>query len=717
MMQSRLTIPLSWVVVSLFVFSGSAIAQGKSDGAKYRNYGIGQPKNVDDLPYGKFRNQLKALPPKSQGKALGWLRDFSFPAEDVHSLKVNRHGDISYADSFLPTDQVEPQEDQLIESSFALDLESAFQLHSKPGSSKVLYLDFDGEDLTGRAWGDGNLVALPFDPSGNDNPETVANFTESELARIHEIWHRISEDFAAFDIDVTTEEPAVFTTTTGHVLITHDVDANGINMPALNAGGVAWVNMFGKSNYFEYSPALVYYTNLASGYAPYVAEAGSHEFGHNLGLSHDGADGTTYYRGHGNGMVDWSPIMGNSYQRNVTQWSKGEYSTANNTQDDIAIIAADLGFTVDDHGDSAGTSTELVVESNGDILVSSPEIDPHNALDQNKGIINDRADVDWFFVDVSESSQLTVSGTPAWHSFTRNDYRGSNMDIELVLMDSDLSIIAADESDQITNAEVSVAVSPGRYYVQIDGIGNDTQSNYTDYASTGMFFLEGTIQTSGSDGDKTAPSPATMSWATSPKATGTSSMNMVAVIATDESGPVEYYFTCVAGGVSCPHSGWQSSNTYAPEGLESDTYYAFEVKARDALGNENNDSPIMGDTTEVEVDEPPPVSNEAPVAVASYLPKPAVITKGNSVTVTLDGSESYDPDGHIRSWTWRDGSGNEITSQTMQARLRTGEHVFSLTVTDDAGASATVDISVSVSKGGADDGDEKPPKKTPPGKK
>jgi len=31
--------------------------------------------------------------------------------------------------------------------------------------------------------------------------------------------------------------------------------------------------------------------------------------------------------------------MGAAFDRNVTQWSKGEYYLANNTQDDLAIIA------------------------------------------------------------------------------------------------------------------------------------------------------------------------------------------------------------------------------------------------------------------------------------------------------------------------------------------------------------------------------------------
>jgi len=694
------------LLLILFLGCETVLAQENSADSHGRFFGVGQPKAAQDLPPGRFRQDLESLPAKAKGRALGWLQGFSFPAEDVTSLRVNPDGSVHYADTFTP-DAAEASGDEALVENAALDPSEVFQLHSRPGSSNVVFLDFDGHNLTGTGWSIGNLEALPFDPSQNDSPPTVANFTTDELNRIAEIWHRISEDYAPFNIDVTTEEPAVFTPTTGHILFTHDSDATGKLMPSQGAGGVAFVNVFGRSDYAYYSPALVYYTNLAissHGVPSYNAEAGSHELGHNIGLSHDGViGGTAYYAGHGNGLVSWAPIMGFSYYNSITQWNKGEYANANNAQDDLAIIAGDLGYVGDDHGDTAALATALVVEANGDILVSSPEMDPDNLLPENKGIIDDRTDVDWFYLDVAVAGSLNMTATPAWHSFTVNERRGSNLDIELALFDSNLTLLAVGEPGDDTSASVTAPVVAGRYYLQVDGVENHTNSDYSDYNSMGMFFLEGSIPAG--PPDNTPPSPATMFWQSAPQATGPSSIDMTAAEATDDSGSVEYYFTCVAGGSGCSDSGWQASRSYTASGLDAETFYAYKVRARDGSGNQNGDASTMGDTTDAA-----PV-NQAPVASAAYTPEPAVISKGKAMDVTLDGAGSSDADGTIAAWSWKDASGTVVgETATVTLRLREGTFGYTLTVTDDNGATDNASLSISVTKGGGG-GKGKPPKR------
>src|SRR5207249_904895 len=111
----------------------------------------------------------------------------------------------------------------------------------------------------------------------------------------------------------------------------------------------------------------------------YIAEAVSHEVGHTLGLNHDGTSTVGYYSGQGN----WAPIMGVGYYHEVTQWSKGEYADANNTQDDLAIIQGYISYRADDHGNTIGTATPLtgpdisasgVIEKSTDVDMWSPRV-------------------------------------------------------------------------------------------------------------------------------------------------------------------------------------------------------------------------------------------------------------------------------------------------------------------------------------------------------
>jgi hypothetical protein len=88
-----------------------------------------------------------------------------------------------------------------------------------------------------------------------------------------------------------------------------------------------------------------------------VAETVSHETGHTFSLDHDGGIGhLDYYPGHGTGATGWCPIMGDCFSRPLSQWSQGEYPSARNQEDDIAIIAARAPLRPDDVPDTAQLS-------------------------------------------------------------------------------------------------------------------------------------------------------------------------------------------------------------------------------------------------------------------------------------------------------------------------------------------------------------------------
>jgi PKD repeat protein len=328
----------------------------------------------------------------------------------------------------------------------------------------------------------------PYDTNGDDWV-----FTQNELDDIAETWKRVAEDFAPYDIDVTTEEPVSFGPNVGHILVTRKADEFGNSIYNCNCGGVAYVGVWGRSNYTYYQPALVFLDGVGGPHS--VSEAASHELGHNLNLSHDGATGTSYYSGHGSGNTDWGPIMGVGYYAQVTQWSQGEYQGANNPQDDLDIIRGYLGYRIDDHEDvDLPFATPLTITNGIDVFSTNPVTDPGNIDQTNKGIIEDRSDVDLFYFDAGPGViDLTV--TPAWiDAFASQSRRGMNVDIEATLFDEFGILVAQSNPADDTYARINTSVGGGRYVLAVDGVGvGDPSTGYSDYGSIGQYFINGTV--------------------------------------------------------------------------------------------------------------------------------------------------------------------------------------------------------------------------------
>ena len=83
--------------------------------------------------------------------------------------------------------------------------------------------------------------------------------------------------------------------------------------------------------------------------------------------------------------------------------------------------------------------------------------------------------------------------------------------------------------------------------------------------------------------DETPPTPNPMTFSSPPAATGANSITMTATAATDPSG-VEYWFTNLTRGTN---SGWQSSRVFTETGLNPETEYLYQVKARDTSDDFN----------------------------------------------------------------------------------------------------------------------------------
>lgn len=396
--------------------------------------------------------------------------------------RIDREGRVYYVEQFpaAPQQATGTTATTTSVANGAYPPEQTFQLHSRPGANRVIYLDFNGHLATGTAWnsayGLSAIDAQAFDLDGS--PTT---FSTTELDRIQYIWQRVAEDYAAFDVDVTTEEPPADMLTRSsssdvtfgtRVVITRDWTSSTAS--PCGCGGFAYLGVFDDTTEY-YKPAYVFFDRLGSGNEKYVAEAISHEAGHNLGLNHDGTTtGSAYYAGHGSGATGWAPIMGVGYYKELVQWSKGEYPNANNTEDDIArIVQFGAPLRVDDHGNAGASATPLNAVTTAGVVALS-----------GSGVIGTRSDVDVFsFASSAGAINLTITPAP----------RGPNLDIAAELLDASGNLVATANPVEALNAAITVSAAPaGTYYLKIDGTGKgDLATGYSDYGALGAYTISG----------------------------------------------------------------------------------------------------------------------------------------------------------------------------------------------------------------------------------
>ncbi len=402
-------------------------------------------------------------------------------------------------------------------------LADVFKLESKPGSSKTIYLDFDGDTMSSTAWWV-KAYGFPRTVKGYSIDSNFSNFNNEERRSIAWIWAQVAEDYAPFDVNVTTKRPANLSDVLGrsstsdtkygaHVVISSQANLSKKACSGGACSGIAFIGTFthfkgkkyggvaDKSLGRDYQPAWVFDEATTTGQsANYIADTASHEAGHNLGLLH--SSGTTdYYTGHNN----WAPIMGGTMgsggvYRPISQWSNGHYPGAKHIS----------GYSSSAHKDQLA-----VIRSHGL---------KHRADEVGATVNVSKKIRTGYIAQTGDQDTVVIGYCPANTTITVGTATMANLDTRLELLNSAGTVISSSSGSNTGSIATGMTTSTsfpsyarkpsntgttittpsaGVYYLRISGEGS-TANNYPAYGSLGKWTVTSPCDT----GSGSAPAAA-----------------------------------------------------------------------------------------------------------------------------------------------------------------------------------------------------------------
>lgn len=310
------------------------------------------------------------------------------------------------------------------------------KLQSLPGAEKVWYIDIT--DVM-----DGST------PIGQTRED------------VWKTWQSLAATLSAYDVNVTTDADIYAATevTNSGVAKMHDIDEGSSS---------CGLNVFGSR-----SACNVH--RYRNGYA--TGRILAHEVGHGVGMRHDGGEnGGEYFNGFSE--FQWTPLMGNvwpgdRWENALYQWSKGEYATATQKEDDFANIAEHFEYREDD------------IPSVSPLRIQGTSV----ALASNWGQIGRNTDTDSF------SFKVGAAGGHATLKIDRIEYLGGAMlDVDASIVGASNMVMAQHNAKAARHAELDVPLPAGDYTLVIKGgAEGDLMEGFTNYSSVGFYGIEGTI--------------------------------------------------------------------------------------------------------------------------------------------------------------------------------------------------------------------------------
>lgn len=343
-------------------------------------------------------------------------------------------------------------------------------LDSKPDAPATLYLDFTGNfesdwwqnNSNGTQTHFRNITTPVFDTDGDPT-----KFSADEQSTIKQIWARVAEDYAPFNINVSTDYYGSFN---DRQALKVAIGGNNTDWLHQNASGISSIGSFTDS-----APNVVFVFDLIAwakagvkdglgrpidGIAA-MATSISHEAGHSFGLYHQSLYNVSgdKLQEYDPGSGGWAPIMGDNLSAAArTTWDAGE-NDQGHFQDDMAVIASannGFGYRADDHGNTIATADPL------------RSLTPW--LQTGHGIIEQMNDVDVFsFTTGGGALQVTVNAAQF----------GPNL-IPVAELWSSTGYVARADAGSFTQSIIHANLGAGTYYVLVKGFGDqDDVGQYT----------------------------------------------------------------------------------------------------------------------------------------------------------------------------------------------------------------------------------------------
>ncbi|MBC9943196.1 hypothetical protein ICL81_01455 [Leucobacter sp. cx-328] len=413
------------------------------------------------------------------------------------------------------------------------DIPGTPETGSRPDAPVTIFLNFDGAYFERQQWNLlSNIERIWFEP---------ASMATTEFRYL--VWARVAEDYAPFNVNVTTTRPSdddLFKTSVtddrygAQAVIT---DTYTDTFPhAKGTGGLAFLGGAGSrmlTGALVFTKGAIYGGMSRATAAKNVAELVSHEIGHNFGVMHDGFKEDEYYRGRG-GV--WAPIMGSAYPQPITQWSNGEYAHATNHEDDLALITdstairrglmaleladgtpvlggvcrdkpqdpwppksgqklylPNASVRCDDTGERVFPvwhyldRADFITDEVGNNASTAWLLGDIAEQKVQKGVIITRDDVDVYRFETSGGTLTALAQVAAI---------GPNLHSKLALINACGQVLAEGHSEDL-NSDITVALRAGTYFLTVEGIGYGDPSQvtrgaanaYSDYGSIGNYTL------------------------------------------------------------------------------------------------------------------------------------------------------------------------------------------------------------------------------------